>query len=234
MNSFTFRGISSEELGLYVGSVTVDNAPKRRVESVEVPGRNGTLTIDGHSYENIQISYTCYIKENYDETIMVARSFYLESGGYFRLEDTFNPEEYRMARCVNGIEVTPSQTRAQGYFTLVFDAMPQRFLTSGEGTTTFGASGTINNPTLSIAKPLIQIYGTGTVGIGSVNITFDGSSEYVELDCELQDAYYNGANKNSAITLSPNEFPVLNPGSNGVTLGTGITRVVITPRWWRL
>ena len=75
---------------------------------------------------------------------------------------------------------------------------------------------------------------TGTVGVGSVSITFDGSTEYVDLDCDVQDAYYGVSNKNSSIILSPNRFPTLSAGETGITLGTGITKVEITPRWFEI
>lgn len=234
MITMTYNGRSSEAFGLYIGSVEVDNAPKRRYQSITVPGRNGDLTLDGGSFENIKIVYTCFIKEDFDENIAAARSFYLSAPGYHRLEDSYHPGEYRMARCVDGIDVVPSQMRAQGYFRITFDALPQRFLTSGEEAEEFTASATVNNPTLYDAKPLIRIYGAGTVGIGEVDITFDGSSNYVDVDSEIQSAYYGATNKNSAITLNPNEFPVLKPGNNGITVGAGITSIEITPRWWKI
>jgi hypothetical protein len=92
----------------------------------------------------------------------------------------------------------------------------------------------ITNPTAFEAKPIIRIYGAGTVGIGDVNVTFDGSSEYVDLDCEIQDAYYGLANKNSAVTLNPNRFPVIPASGAEIVLGSGITQVDITPRWFEL
>lgn len=92
----------------------------------------------------------------------------------------------------------------------------------------------ITNPTAFEAKPIIRIYGAGTVGIGDVNVTFDGSSEYVDLDCEIQDAYYGLANKNSAVTLDPNRFPVIPANGAEIVLGSGVTQVDITPRWFEL
>lgn len=92
----------------------------------------------------------------------------------------------------------------------------------------------ITNPTAFEAKPIIRIYGAGAVGIGDVNVTFDGSSEYVDLDCEIQDAYYGLANKNSAVTLNPNRFPVIPANGAEIVLGSGITQVDITPRWFEL
>ena len=40
--------------------------------------------------------------------------------------------------------------------------------------------------------------------------------------------------RNDYIQNAGEEFPVLAPGSNSVVLGPNISRVEITPRWWRL
>lgn len=233
-NILVYDGVSSENFGLYVGFRYVENAPKRVIESIAVPGRNGELTIDYNRYENIEVSYPCVIRSNFEENIAAARSYYLSKAGYKRLEDSANPDEFRMARYTSGLEVTPSQMRKQGMFTLKFDCMPQRFLKSGEQTVEFTADGTIYNETLYDAKPLIRVYGTGEIGIGSETITISTNPGYIDIDCEMMDAYYGAVNCNSYITLSSGEFPVLEPGNNGVTLGTNINKVEITPRWWKI
>lgn len=233
MNTITFDGVSSETFGLYVGFSEIENAPERSIESIQIPGRNGALTIDNGYFENISVPYTCVIRENFETNIRAARAFYLSKKGYKRLSDTANPGEYRMARYVSGLEVKPSQMRQQGTFKLVFDCMPQRFLTSGETTTELTTDGTITNPTRFDAKPLIRVYGTGTLGVGSQTITVTTNPGYIDIDCEMMDAFYGMVNCNSDITLNSGSFPVLAPGDNGVTL-SGLTRVIITPRWWTI
>lgn len=228
-----FDGVPSDNFGLYVGSTASDNAPERDIETVVVPGRNGTLTIDNGRFGNIEIPYTAFIRRNFEENIAAARAFYCSRVGYKRLEDATHPDEYRMARYVSGMDVTPSQMRKQGYFTLKFDAMPQRFLKSGERQIEFTRNGTIINTTQFDAKPLIRVYGNGAVGVGSETITVANNPGYIDIDCEMMDAYYNATNCNDRITLSSGEFPVLTADSNiGVTKGTGITKIVITPRWY--
>ena len=234
MNTITYDGTSSTTFGMRVGLVNIENAPAKNIESIAVPGRNGALTIDKGNFENIEISYTCVILNNFATNIAAARAYYLSKTGYRRLEDSANTGEYRMARYVSGLEVTPSQMRQQGAFTLVFDCMPQRFLTSGETESSFTTSGTITNPTRFDAKPMLRVYGTGTVGIGSETITVSTNPGYIDIDCDMMDAYYGAVNCNSYITMSSGNFTVLEPGDNGVTLGTGITQVKITPRWWTI
>ena len=90
----------------------------------------------------------------------------------------------------------------------------------------------IVNPTRFTAQPLIRVYGQGRVDVGSVAITVTGSYPYVDIDAEMGDCYYNGANANSAVSFSGG-YPKLLPGKNYITF-SGVTKVEITPRWWRL
>lgn len=232
MSYIIFNGINLQTFGVLVSGEATYNAPSRAVTEQVVPGRNGTLLIDGGRFDNIEVTYPVFIPEmsNLDRL----RETLLPVAGYVRLEDSYHPDEFRLASFADGINVSTSgRYNTEGQFDLSFNCKPQRFLKSGETVTTLTADGEIENPTPYPSKPLIRIYGTGTVGVGDVNITFDGSSEYVDLDCDIMDAFFGATNKNTAITLTPNRFPTLN-GITGITVGSGITQVDITPRWFRI
>ena len=127
-----------------------------------------------------------------------------------------------------------SKDKLTAVFNVVFDCMPQKFLKSGEQITTLKTSGSITNPTNYIAKPIIKIYGTGVVKIGSaaVKIVKQGNA-FIEFDCDLLNAYEGSDNRNSNVELIGE--PVLLPNTtNGITLGTGITKVEIKPRWYTI
>lgn len=226
-----FNGKSSADVGLFVGVNGNDGAPARVVEDIVIPGRNGTLTIDGGRYENVKLSYTCFLRERYDQAIEAARAFFLSEVGYKRLEDTAHPDEYRMAKVKSGLEVTPSQMREQGYFTVTFDAMPQRWLKNGELKITATGAMTLFNPTKYPSKPMLRVYGTGTVGVGDATLTVGGTQSYVDIDCERMDAYTGSTNMNGYVSGT---FPVIEPGANGVTISGSVTSVEITPRWYVL
>ena len=81
------------------------------------------------------------------------------------------------------------------------------------------------------AKPLLRVYGTGSVGIGSETLTITSANQYTDIDCDLQDAFKGTTNCNGNIRLSSGSFPVLKPGYTGVTL-SGVSRVEIIPRWF--
>lgn len=231
INYLTYDGKSLRDYGVYVNGTYTFSAPQRNITKVVIPGRNGTLTIDNKRFENIEVTYEAFIIREFVENIEGLRNYLSTAAGYRRLEETYHPDEFRMARFVSGLSVTATPLMREGNFTLKFDCMPQRFLKSGEIPVEFTAAGSIFNPTLQQAKPLLRVWGNGTVGIGSATLTIADTTNYTDIDCESMDAYYGATNRNSNISGT---FPVLEPGANGVALGGSITKVQITPRWWIL
>lgn len=234
IGSITFDGVNSLDYGVYVTDMDSNNAPDRVFQIETVPGRNGHLVYDTKAFNNITVRYPAFVYQDLDSNIEGFRNYLASKSGYVRLEDSFHPDEFRLARYSSAFTLNKTIDSQLGSSTLEFDCKPQRFLKSGEESVTITGSDTIANPTLQTAKPIIRIYGSGTASIGNISITFDGSTSYVDIDCELQDAYYEGTNKNASITLLPNRFPELAAGDTGITIGTGITSIVITPRWWNL
>ena len=61
------------------------------------------------------------------------------------------------------------------------------------------------------------------------------SGTYTDLDCELMEAYKDtlATSKNANITLTDGKFFSLIPGANTISF-TGLSKIEITPKWWRL
>jgi len=165
------------------------------------------------------------------------RNYLLANRGYRRLEDTYHPDEYRLARFTGKIETSALQLKA-GEVDLTFDCKPQRFLKSGDFAITYTKSGSIFNPTFFTALPKLRVYGKGTLTIGDTIITILSTLpySYVDIDCEVQDAFYeNGStiiNCNPYISLVDGDFFKIDPEIIPITLGSGISKVEIIPRWW--
>lgn len=102
--------------------------------------------------------------------ISEVRNWLCSKTGYVRLEDDFNPEEYRLVTCSNGIEVSNLNVRT-GEFDITFNCMPQRFLKSGEVKTTISSGGSITNPTLFKARPMLEVKGNGDITLNGYAIS---------------------------------------------------------------
>lgn len=234
-HEFTFDGTSSSQYAVWISGEGTFNGTARNVSQIEIPGRNGSLILDNGRYNNIDLTYPAFITRDFAANFAALRSFLLSRTSYRRLADDYHSEEFRLARYKGGVSPKMTQYNREGSFDLVFDCKPQRFLLSGETAQTFTTDGSITNPTLFESRPLIRVYGSGALGVGDDTVTIAAHNyTYIDLDCDIQDAFFGSTNCNSLITLSGDSFPGLHAGANGITLGTGITQVEITPRWWRL
>jgi len=233
---FIFNGEDSRTYGLWLTGSGVYGAPARKFDSIAIPGRNGTLTMDGGAFEDIDHTYgECFIaSEDAAESLEALRNALMSVVGKVRLTDSYHEDEFYLARYMRGLEPKMAPLAASAKFDLTFSRDPRRFLTAGEAVTAFTASGSITNPTRFKAYPLLRIYGTGNVGVGSQTITINYADGYTDFDCENMDAYKGAVDCNEYVELSTNDYITLAPGANGITLGAGITRAEVTPRWYIL
>lgn len=228
----TFDGQSTKDFGVYISGSGTFGAPERDVESQDIPGKNGAVIIDNGSYKNRPLSYPAFIYKDFNVNVEGLRNMLLtHSTNYYRIEDTYHPQEFLMGRWTGGFEPEMEEDLKAGRFEFKFDCKPQRFLMSGERAIDMQSSGNILNPTPQIAKPLLRVFGTGSFIINGSTVTISAADVYTDIDCDIQEAYRGTTNCNDNVS---GNYPELSPGKNLVTLNSGITRIVIYPRWWIL
>ena len=176
-NYLIFGGVNSANYGIYITGSGVYDAPERVVERVAVPGRNGALVIDQDRYENISVEYPAFAfgksRKEFQDKIDAFRNAIASQIGYKRLEDSYHPEEYRMATYAEGLKVDVGPYGGSGRFTLKFNCKPQRFLRNGEHSVAKANGEKIINPTEHSSEPLLVVNGYGDIGIGDYNIRID-------------------------------------------------------------
>lgn len=213
--SFTFDGTNSRAYGVYITGQGVFNAPLRNVEMVEIPGRDGAYALDKGNFNNIEVTYPAGIfadnETDFATAVSNLRNFLCSKVGYVRLEDDYNPNEYRMAVYKSGLDVTHDMLIA-GEFEITFECKPQRWLTSGETKTTLTSGNTITNPTLFDAKPQLQTKGYGEISIGSQVITV----ENVPYGTIIISSEESGG---TPFTPTSIQFDLMNNGDNFVVSG---------------
>ena len=182
INWITFNEKSLKDFGVYISGSGVFDAPERDYSSVEVPGRNGELTLDNGRYKNITVEYPAFIIRDFKRNVAALRNFLLANRGFCRLEDTYHPEEYRIAKWDGKFTADPVDELYAANFKLTFDCYPQRFLKIGEMPIELTASATIFNEYLQESKPLIRAYGTGSFTISGVTITINSANSYTDID----------------------------------------------------
>ena len=234
MGVIIFNNKSSADCRIQVAHPPGYAYPERDYTITHIPGRNGDIIQDNGCYKNVERTYEVSFDAPNEDFAAYANSVsaWLHSTtGYARLEDSYEPNYYRMATYQES-NIFENLYNQAGTATIVFECKPQRFLKTGDNTITVQNSLTIMNPTGFEAYPLFKV--TGTSGVLTVNgnsITFSSIDGFVMLDCELQDAYKENINKNSTISGT---FPVLKPGSNTIRWTGSISSVTMKPRWWTI
>lgn len=242
-NYFKFNGISSKDLGLVIQTAPTYAFPQRDVETKHVAGRNGDLLIDNDCWNNVDRSYSVGFEfTNKDSSGNISPmdsmgkvvQWLTTARGYCRLEDTYDPDVYRLASFYNDGSFTNYFDQAAA-ISLTFDCKPQRFLKSGDEVVEFSAGSEVKltNPTDFAALPLIKFNNLPeSDGVVIVSVTDnDGgvvSSISLEnakagtdliLDSEMQRAYDSDENDlNSNVGLNGADFPKLKAGTTTVSV----------------
>ena len=239
VNSITFGNVNSADYGIYISGEGVFDAPKRAVEMVNIPGRNGALAIDQGYYENIVVTYPAHNYEpemsDFKENLSAFRNALASQVGYQRLSDTFHPNEYRMAVFDEGLDINPIKYNTASQFDIKFDCKPQRFLTSGETETTVSSGDTLTNPTQYDSSPLIMAKGYGNLTMNgfTINLSDEQIGEVELLSPTSFSGVYKSANFNgnqrllyegdsisANMTLQARIIPITANGYTNITLSS--------------
>lgn len=221
-NSIIFGGVDSADYGIYIGGEGTFNAPKRDVEMISIPGRNGALALDKGRFENIEVTYSAFNYESdlatFAQNLSDFRNAMCSQKGYQRLTDTFHTDEYRMAAYIDGLDIKPINYNTASTFEIKFDCKPQRYLTSGETEVTVASGNTLTNPTQFDSHPLLKLSGYGNIHIGSSTI---GVASSVPLQVDL------GGTGTNSVTLDVSALSAGDP-IYSAKQGYPVASVVVT------
>ena len=178
-NSFIFGNINTADYDVVIEGYGNYTAPKRAVEMVSVPGRNGAVVLDLGYYENGSASFVCVIQafdqDEFAEKVARFRNAIVSQLGYQRLAEGYLPGEYRMAMYSDGLDDEPEFIGRAGKFEVNFNCKPQRWLTSGESAVTVSDGDSFYNPTPFDASPLLMVEGYGTIGFNGYEIEIENA-----------------------------------------------------------
>lgn len=205
-------------------------APEERIEEVEVPGRNGVLTISEGLYESVVIPVEFNFMAPPDKWMGVYRNAkrWLSGGGKLKFSD--DPECFYKALFCK-ITTTERTSRKIGNLTAEFTCDPYTYMINGEKEIV--VSGSVYNPG-AVAAPVYRITGEGlcTLTVNGYEFAANVGQEVV-IDSDLQIAYKNdGSNANTDVTGDYARL-WLQPGENAITATAGFS-VNLTPRWREL
>ena len=232
--NFIFRGIDSRDIGVVVEDMFDVHRPKRNVQTIQVPGRDGRLTQDDGTYD----TYTISGKINCFGAPLSDVYAWLSGSGDLILGD----EPTRSIRASATAQIKNTRFRCDGCYDSLqvsFDCQPFRYhveQTEGANDITLdGNPDTVTNPGTAESAPKIKIEGTGDVvlTIGTQIVEIDGHEDGIIIDSELGDCFNltETALLNGKVTLMDEDFPTLAPGENIISWTGNVTKITITPRW---
>ena len=237
MGVIIYNGLSSKDYGIEVETFPTYQTPRKDYDIYHVPGRNGDVFIDTGAYQNVQRKYDISIgtfEIPYTDFANGLSEWLHSTVNYARLEDSYEPDYYRMAVYEEEMEFSNIYNHG-GKATITFNCKPQRYLKIGEDPITVTAKTALYNPTHFTALPIIKVYGSGAgkLVVGNYSVDISKISTSVTINSDIQDAYSGTTNKNSTITLS-NGFPKLLSGLNDISFSGGVTKLEVIPNWWTL
>ena len=206
-NYFTIAGRDSRDFGIYISGQGTFNSPQKLYEQFSIPGRDGAIFGSDRRLENVELTYPCFIYDNFSENIAAFRTFLLSLDGYQRLTDTYHPDEFRMAIFSGPLVSEVTSNNKAGSFDLSFNCKPQRFLMTGEtvyGYVPSAGAGSIGNMVIGsdidVFCPLVDVnnsfrwtYEANNASLGSPEpfspVVLDGA--------ENANLYVNGVLKES-------------------------------------
>ena len=196
---FAFKNINCMDYGIYVREMPPEENGEDEFEIIEVPGRDGYLSIDLKRKKPIVKPIEGTFLENEYRNIIKR---WLQGEGKLILST--EPDVYYKARIIKPIQYVGTYYGGRK-FKVDFVCQPWGYLISGENTITITVKNTsIHNPE-TLSKPLIKIYGAGAVDlIINSNIHKFNITDYVTIDSELMGCY-----KDNTLATFTGEFPEL-------------------------
>ena len=227
MFGFTLNNtVTSVSLGLRLVAPVAIPAAVRAVDDIEVEGRAGTLTrFTGWEDTEIELELAVPIRDGLHQYRKAAH----ELTGASTIALTAEPGVYRKVKHCEVSELR-RELSGWGFFTARLTCQPFSYLSEGLNPVTLTASGTITNPGLLDADPIITVTGTGALSL-TINARVyhvNSPAGSITLDSARLVAHAHGKVQTDALTET---FPTFKPGLNRITLGTGISKIVITPNW---
>ena len=227
MNAFILNETTNSRTawGLRITEAPVIPPTQRIVESVQVDGREGTLTLlkgwDNITFDMKAALFGVNPHQKFREILPVilgAKSIYFsnDTGVLFKIKHA----------SAGGLERLLS---ALWEFPITFVCEPFRYI-RGVTNITMTSTGNVTNPGGVFALPKITVYGTGnqTLTVGGKQTKLNILAGNLTLDSALMECYQGNTAQNNQMQGS---FPVLNTGVTAISWSNGITKIEIEPRW---
>lgn len=223
---FKFKGIDSRQMGVIVTKMPATVRPKRRMESIKIAGRNGSLHTDEGTYDSYDRTMECALKRR--EKLDEVAAWLVGSG-----EMIFSTEPDKVYQVMISNQVSISQMmRMFQKFMVTMDTQPFKYSVNA-----FNDVLELTTPTKIkgkgsvYAEPIITVYGSGdiTLTINKKDFLLHSVDGSITIDSEMMEVFKGNTNQNSKYGAV--EFPRLEVGENEISWTGNVEKVEIHPKW---
>ncbi|PEA86373.1 distal tail protein Dit [Bacillus thuringiensis] len=197
---------------------------KQKIDKIDVPGRNGSLTKKG-AYEDVVMKVKFNILEDENIKPLVRRiKVWLLNGKILSFSDD---DVFRKVKHVE-IDDINNEIEEYGEFDVTFTLDPFEYAEDIE-VTIYKPEMIYNSGTIE-SDPKMLIVGNGTfrITINDVSFQLKDVNGSVVIDSEVLEAYNNTIPMNDKMI---GEFPVFKIGENKIEWSGAIQSITIQPRW---
>lgn len=232
----------STDYGIKLYESNILSAPSKKLEFIDIEGRDGALTID-NGYEDFILKLSCVLVNEHDEvecTPALARRAkkFLLDGVNRKIQLSEDMDYYLLGTYNSDIDIEEAIENF-GLFQAQFRCKPYRFSNKNK-TVEIATKNTIIKNDEYKTKPVIDVYATGdiTLNINNQEVILKALEGHIQLDCDLMNATtVNSLGKTvNANQKMYSDFPILEEGNNNITwtLGDGdeasFTKIIIKYR----
>lgn len=231
MRSYIFyNNQNSNDLGLIIENTPEIPTANFTYDEIEIDGGENLTIKNSFTDIEFKINFAYFADpEEYLSKKQRIDSWLLSNINKYLIYSLDNFVAYRVKKIV--IDNTTTTSKTVRHFTVTFTCTGLKYLISGLEPIEITSSGmTLNNFWSYEAKPLLNIYGSGTITItiNGSSFTIKNISSYVIVDSELKECYKDSTNKGKDMT---GEYPVLLIGKNTISWTGTVTKIELTPRW---
>ena len=229
---FTFKGVDSRDMGIFIRSMPIRHMPGRNYSHKKLSGLDGSFRSGDGSYNDVRVQLECDIPNAVNIAAVVG---WLSGDG----ELVFSDEPTLAYDAAVEKEFSRSSIIAKmagQRFTITWLCAPFRRMIPAAEPIVIAAPGSFSNPgtVYSLPKITVSAHGDFSVSINQQTMFFSDVADGIVLDSELVDAFA----LDESVTVNERvygEFFRLNPGVNmidwAVEDGSAVESITIEPRW---
>jgi len=228
MGYLIFRGVSTASLtGVYVSKMPSHKKGAMRFTEYYVKGRDGALHVD-EGYENFDLEVMLVLVNASVERRYEVNAWADGTGKLVSSDDLTRAYQASVKEEIQWERVQANQ----GFYdtaTITFNCQPY-MVEAVDSQVTVTGTDSIINPGSMVSYPLIEVNGSGDASftINGVEIQIDDMTSGTPVYIDCANGYVYTA---SGATSMRGDVPYLDLGTNTVACGTGVTSLIITPRW---